>query len=441
MTKPSIFSAYTLKHAIALIIVVLLLLITLLWDTSSEPAQPINLTHTPFSPELRPQQQPLPRIRIPKAPQSTGSLMMVQPGQNLTTLLRSQGISSRQVALLAMEAKPWLDLSKLQVGAQLEVTKLTNGHPQVRLAREYGEIIQATYKPEGWSIELDHVGTRKVTEEMQLIIDRSLYQDARDQGLPVNIINSSMMALSHFVDFQRQIQPGDRFETRYTRTVVTRDAALFDHLANPLDITYLRFTNNGRDYRLFRYQGAFYFADGRIAQSFLLKTPLNGARLSSHYGNRYHPVLGYNRQHKGTDFSAPIGTPIMAAGRGTITRASRYSSFGNAVIIEHANGYETLYAHLNGFARGLEVGDKVNQGDIIGYLGNTGLSAGRHLHYEVHRYGKAVNPLELRKPATDRLSGQELEAFKHHIQELRDSNSELLGLSEALFSDPSAGND
>jgi len=356
-------------------------------------------------------------------------LVYVAPGQTLTSLLVQEGISAQQIALLAMAARPVINLGRLQIGTPIEITYIAPGQPRVRLAREYGEVVEAIYSDSGWTIKKHQLPTRSTTEETAVTIERSLYQDAVENGLPVSMVNSSIMALSHFVDFQRQIQPGDIFEARYERYQVVRDKQLFAHLAHPLRLTYLRFTNDGEDYRLYRFDGTFYFDDGRVAQSFLLKTPLNGARLSSHYGNRYHPVLGYNRLHKGIDFSAPVGTPIMAAGRGTIKHAGRKGSFGNAVIIGHADGYETLYAHLNGFADGLSEGDRVNQGDVIGYLGNTGLSAGRHLHYEVHRYGRSINPLSIKAPSNRRLEGAELARFKRYLAQLRQDGSELEGLA------------
>ncbi|HAD48006.1 MAG TPA: hypothetical protein DCF92_04130, partial [Idiomarina sp.] len=229
-------------------------------------------------------------------------IVYVQPGQNLTSLLTNEGLSAQQVVLLALTAQPLIDLGRLQIGAPLEISFNDNDQPRVRLAKEYGEIIDAIYEDGAWNVTKQTVPLRAETHEAAVTISSSLYEDAVAEDVPVTIINSAMMALSHFVDFQRQLQPGDIFETQYARSEVVRDKALFSHLQNPLKLSYLRFTNGGEDYRMYRFDGTFYFEDGRVAQSFLLKTPLNGARLTSHYGNRYHPVLGYNRQHKGIDF-------------------------------------------------------------------------------------------------------------------------------------------
>lgn len=365
-------------------------------------------------------------------PTAMGELITLKSGQNLSTLLGQQGVTSRQVTLLAQALRPLLNVGKLQAGIVIDFHQATEEQPlKLRLAREYGEVVEAVYKDDNWSVALTEVPTYQEVDERGFTIRHSLYRDADAVGVPLDIISSAIMALSHFIDFQRQVQANDLMEVRYQRTLVQADHALFNHLQTPLELTYLRFTNEGEDHRLIRFNDSFYSPDGKLAESFLLKTPLNGARLSSYFGNRRHPVLGYNRAHKGIDFSAPVGTPIMAAGRGVVKRANRFSSFGNTVIIDHGNGYETLYAHLNGFKKGLRVGDKVKQGDVIGYLGNTGLSAGRHLHYEVHKDGRAINPLNLKAPSSMQLSGDELIAFEQHVERLYTVGSRLASLTPA----------
>ncbi|MFA0814042.1 M23 family metallopeptidase [Microbulbifer epialgicus] len=146
-----------------------------------------------------------------------------------------------------------------------------------------------------------------------------------------------------------------------------------------------------------------------------MKTPLKNARLSSYYGRRKHPVLGYTRMHKGLDFGAPLGTPILAAGDGIVERASYFGSFGNYIRIGHKSGVQTIYAHLNDYAKGIKSGVKVEQGQVIGFLGATGRVQGRHLHYEIHKDGKAIDPFRLDLPAADYLSGAGLKLFNKHV--------------------------
>ena len=151
-----------------------------------------------------------------------------------------------------------------------------------------------------------------------------------------------------------------------------------------------------------------------LASSSLRKTPIDGARLSSRFGNRKHPILGYTRLHAGVDFAAPTGTPIYAAGDGTVTVAGTNGGYGKYIKIRHNGTYSTAYAHLNGYARGVRKGKRVRQGQVIGYVGSTGRSTGPHLHYEIHRDGKQINPLGLKLPSGEKLKGATLEAFLKH---------------------------
>jgi murein DD-endopeptidase MepM/ murein hydrolase activator NlpD len=351
-------------------------------------------------------------------------LVTLKSGQTVSTLLSKQGFSSQQIANLAIALRQVVPLNKLQAGSILAIDEVA-GQRQVSLAGEYAIRVDATLNGDDWLVTKSKVPTRIEVAEHAIVINHSLYGDGAAAGIPGDVINSALLALSHFIDFQRQVYNGNRFEVVFERTLVTEDEALFAHQQTPLQPTYLRFRNSEDDLRLYRYNDAFYLEDGRLAESFLLKTPLNGARLSSHYGQRKHPLLGYTRMHKGIDFSAPAGTPIMAAGNATVKRADWYGSYGNAVVLQHDDGYETLYAHLKGFASDIKPGVKVKQGQVIGFLGNTGLSQARHLHYEVYKNGKSVNPLNLKKLTTERLEGQALKQFLAYVDGLEDRTLRL----------------
>lgn len=351
-------------------------------------------------------------------------LVTLKSGQTVSSLLSKQGFSAQQIANLAIALRKVVPLNKLQAGSILAIDEVA-GQRQVSLAGEYAVRVDATLTGDEWLVTKSKVPTRIEVAEHAIVIGHSLYGDGAAAGIPGDVINSALLALSHFIDFQRQVYNGNRFEVVFERTLVTEDEALFAHQQTPLQPTYLRFKNSEDDLRLYRYNDAFYLEDGRLAESFLLKTPLNGARLSSHYGQRKHPLLGYTRMHKGIDFSAPAGTPIMAAGNATVKRADWYGSYGNAVVLQHDDGYETLYAHLKGFADDIKPGVKVKQGQIIGFLGNTGLSQARHLHYEVYRNGKSVNPLNLKKLTTERLQGEELAQFTAFVEGLEDRTMRL----------------
>ena len=245
-------------------------------------------------------------------------------------------------------------------------------------------------------------------------IHGSLYLSAKAEGAPDKIIADLADAFAYDVDFQREIFGGDESEAIFEER--------YDDQGEPVsvgDIIYARLKWRGRSrekgyYRFVENDGrASYFdAAGQSAKRLLMKTPVDGARLSSGFGTRKHPILGYAKAHKGIDFAAPRGTPVKAAGDGVVMRANRYGSFGNYVLIRHANGYETAYAHLNGFARGMHKGKRVRQGDVIAYIGTTGRSTGPHLHYEVHYKGVAVNPQKLKIATGKKLTGAELARFK-----------------------------
>ena len=244
------------------------------------------------------------------------------------------------------------------------------------------------------------------------LISSSVYEAARSGGMSPNLVVELIRLFSFSIDFQRDMREGDQLEVLYTRRFDENN-----QLAEEGDIIFAALTNRGKRYaywRLVNDDGRFgyYDDDGRSVQRLLMKTPVDGARLSSRFGMRRHPILGYTRLHRGLDFAAPRGTPIYAAGSGTIVAIGRNGDFGKYIRISHRNGYETAYAHMNGYARSLKKGAKVKQGQIIGYVGSTGLATGPHLHYEVLRYKKPVNPRDLDVPPERALDASGLEKLR-----------------------------
>ena len=199
-------------------------------------------------------------------------------------------------------------------------------------------------------------------------------------------------------------------------------------------------TLSGDDMSLYRYQLAdgrvdYFDAQGRSTRKALMRTPINGARLSSRYGMRRHPILGYSKMHKGLDFAVPRGTPVYAAGDGVVERASRHGAYGKYVRIRHNNDYTTGYAHLSGYAKGLFPGKRVQQGETIGFVGSTGRSTGPHLHYEIFRGGKHVNPLSVRLPTGVRLAGADLARFAGERDRVAAIYAELPSIRELADSE------
>ena len=230
------------------------------------------------------------------------------------------------------------------------------------------------------------------------LINSSVYEAARSSGMSPNLVVELIRLFSFAIDFQRDIREGDQLEVLYTRRFDENN-----QVAQEGDIVFASLTNRGKRYaywRMLQEDGSesYFDANGQSVQRLLMKTPVDGARLSSRFGMRRHPILGYTRLHRGLDFAAPIGTPIYAAGDGVIQRIGTYGNNGKYIRIQHRNGYETAYAHMNRFARRLKKGSRVKQGQIIGTVGRTGLATGPHLHYEVLHYEKPVNPRELNVP-------------------------------------------
>ncbi len=242
-------------------------------------------------------------------------------------------------------------------------------------------------------------------------IESSLYSAATEVGIEPNIIIEFARIYGFEIDFQRDIRKGDIFEIYYEKFLddnnVVRDTG---------KIIYAHMNVNNREINLYNFKDkkeiGFYDINGKSIIKSLMKTPINGARLSSSYGMRKHPILGFNKMHRGTDFAAPTGTPIMASGSGTVTRARWCGGGGNCVKIRHNSTYETIYAHMSKFARGIKEGKKVRQGQIIGYVGSTGLSTGPHLHYEVVVNGKKVNSQKLKLPSGKILKGEARKRFE-----------------------------
>ncbi len=249
------------------------------------------------------------------------------------------------------------------------------------------------------------------------VIQNSLFLSAAQAGIPTKTIVDLIRIFSYDVDFQREIQPGDSFEVYFERFTDENGRVLKEGA-----IHWASMTLSGKEISVFRFKTAddgftdYYDAKGRSVKKTLMRTPINGARLTSGFGNRKHPTLGYTKKHLGVDFGARSGTPIMAAGNGVVEMAGRNGGYGNYVRIRHNSEFKTAYAHMRKFAKGVRKGSRVKQGQIIGYVGTTGRSTGPHLHYEVHRNGRKINPLSVKLPAGRKLGGKMLAAFRKHSE-------------------------
>ena len=272
----------------------------------------------------------------------------------------------------------------------------------------------------------EHGAFRAIVDELPMtrqvvlahgVITESLAADASAAGISYPLIGKFAEIFAYDVDFQRDIRPNDMFEIYYTR-YVTKDGEIDPARG---DILYSRLSYNGRVKSYYRFAASdgqvdYYDATGKSARTFLMKTPVDGARITSRFGLRKHPIYGFTRQHKGIDFAAPSGTHIYASGSGTIEFAGRKGDFGNYVRIRHDSGYETAYGHMMAFAKGVRSGLHIAQGQVIGYVGMTGGATGPHLHYEVLQAGTQINPLGVKVPTGHKLAGTELAEFRAGVE-------------------------
>ena len=253
--------------------------------------------------------------------------------------------------------------------------------------------------------------TKKIVYK-ETIITNSLYSSAINLGIKPNIILEFARLYGFQVDFQRDIWKEDSFQIIYEEFLNDKNK-----IVDTGEIIFASLNLQNRNYQLYKYEYKknkidYFDENGKSVKKTLMKTPINGARLSSSYGKRKHPILGYTKMHTGTDFAAPTGTPIMASGDGKVTKAGWCGGGGNCVKIKHNSTYQTVYAHMSKFGRGIKKGVRVKQGQIIGYVGSTGMSTGPHLHYEVIENGRKVNSQKLKLPSGKILKGEERKNFE-----------------------------
>lgn len=247
----------------------------------------------------------------------------------------------------------------------------------------------------------------------------SIYQTALDQDVPQDMISRIIRILSFDVDFRRTVKPSDKLELFFS----DRQTDAFGTEKEP-ELLYIALTLSGQERQYYRFRTPddnlvdYYDPQGKSAKKFLMRKPIQKGRFRSGFGMRRHPILGIRKLHSGVDWSAPRGTPILAAGNGTITHAGWKRGYGKFITIQHANGYETAYAHQTAFAKGIRAGTRVRQGQVIGYVGSTGLSTGPHLHYEVRVNKRKVNPMRIRLPRGRVLDSDMLTAFEDQRQSI-----------------------
>ena len=357
----------------------------------------------------------------------------IKSGETFDKILEVYSIDKKEIKELKKNLLEKVNINKLNTSQKIQISVdktnnkviefifQTSNTEKIYLSRN---IENTKFNQEILTIKLD----KKVVYKENLIL-QSLYKAATDKNIPPNTIIEFARIYGFQVDFQRDIRKNDKFQIMYE--------VFLDQNKKVIETGEILFANlklSGQDNSLYFFNKesheGHYDKNGKSVQKALMKTPINGARLSSSYGMRKHPIDGFNKMHRGTDFAAPMGTPIMASGNGIIKKVGWCGGGGNCIKIKHNSTYETIYAHMSKFARGIKNGVRVKQGQTIGYVGSTGKSTGPHLHYEVVVNGKKVNSQTLKLPSGKILRGKNRKLFEANKIRLEVLKSEkIIGLN------------
>ena len=341
----------------------------------------------------------------------------VQSGDTLEYIIDSLTISSEEKKKILYTVKQQKEIKTLNKSQKIYFKIDRKGDAKiilfkVEINKKKNIVFFRDNNHLNFSSKIEEKILNKVIIFKEGIIESSLYDTAIKLGIKPNTIIEFARLYGFQVDFQRDIWKGDSFQIIYEQ-FENEDRSLIE----TGDIIFSKLNIQGNDLNLYKFELEknkvdYFDENGKSMKKTLMKTPINGARLSSPYGKRKHPILGFTKMHTGTDFAAPTGTPIMASGDGVVTRAQWCGGGGNCVKIKHNSVYQTVYAHMSKFGRGIKRGVRVKQGQIIGYVGSTGLSTGPHLHYEVIENGKKINSQKLKLPSGKTLKGKQRNKFE-----------------------------
>lgn len=374
-----------------------------------------------------------PFLKIEEAVLETGltaKKITVSPGDTLGSILNGKGgLTQAQTYDICLAVKEVYDPARdMKAGQKLALYFDGGDFKGMEIRKNLIDGVKLVALEDGrYGVKEIAVPTEDVYFSARGEIDSSLYKAAMDQGMPDSAILELIRIYSWAVDFQRDIRSGDRFEAMY-KLSMTKDGKAVPGSA---EIVFANLNLRGADTAVYRFTDSegdtgYYEETGKSIRKALMRTPIDGARLSSGFGMRKHPILGYSKMHQGLDFAAPTGTPIYAAGDGRIAYLGTKGGYGKYIKIRHHAGLETAYAHMSRYKKGLKSGDRVKQGEIIGYVGTTGRSTGPHLHYEVVINGRQSDPRKVKLQEGKKLAGKELEIFRGVVQQSRAQYASLL---------------
>ena len=357
--------------------------------------------------------------RLPTKPHLNRDIK-VQSGDSLGVIMEREGVGASETTAIIKAMKEHFDPRYIKAGQVINLDFARVGEnvalKEFKIDLDPIKTLVVARADQGFVADINEKKVKRVVRAKQAVVENSLYGSAAKAGIPDAITAEAIRIFSWNTDFQRDINSDDVLEVMY-ESFETADG----HIAKYGDVLYTRLKTRQKDVPLYRFKMAdgrvdYFKPDGISIKRTLMKTPIDGARMSSGYGMRRHPVLGYNKMHKGMDFAAPTGTPIYAAGDGVVERAGRAGSYGKYIRIRHNSKLKTAYAHMSKIK--VKNGARVTQGQVIGYVGSTGRSTGPHLHYEVIKNGKQVNPRSLDLPVGLELGGSDKKSFKSKVHRL-----------------------
>ena len=344
----------------------------------------------------------------------------IKSGDSIQKILKKFNIRNNEIQTIIKKYKKYSNPNKLLTGNRIDIVVEESPKKTSNTISKFSIPITKSTTIEIYKNDENEISSKKIITKLykkniyaENIISNNLYTSAIEAKINPDTIIEFARIFGFEIDFQRDIRKNDYFKIVYEK--------FFDENGEYIksgSILYAHMRVNNREISLYKFGGdktyGYFDINGKSVEKALMKTPINGARLSSSFGLRKHPILGFTKMHTGTDFAAPSGTPIMASGSGTIVVAKWCGGGGNCIKIKHNSTYQTIYAHMKSFAKGMRKGKKVKQGQIIGYVGSTGMSTGPHLHYEVIVNGKKVNSQTLKLPSGKVLKDNERQLFEIH---------------------------
>ena len=350
----------------------------------------------------------------------------VKQGQTFSSILNNYNFLDRKIFEINTELSKFFDLRKLKVNQKIIFYEdINNEVKKIEIVVDLDTILEISLNNE---VKIKKTKLRKISfeESKEFVILNSLYSDGIKNNLSPDILIKLIKLFSFDLDFQRDIKVNTLVSVSYGVSEIVKNNKIEYN-----DINYALISINGKKLEYFKFltddgYTDYFNRDGKNVKKSILKTPLDGARISSNFGMRKHPISGYNKMHKGVDFAAPTGTPIYAGGNGIVEFIGNNGGYGKYIRIRHNNEYKTAYAHLSRYEKGISKGVRVNQGETIGYVGSTGNSTGPHLHYEILYQNKHINPLKLKLPSGKILTGKELQRFKNKYKKIYANHLNLL---------------